>query len=516
MPLLWFSLAFIFGIIASPHLPISLSTTWFILVVLTGFSLVEKKLFRLHPHPLLSKPIFNIPISLLVFAVMLGVNRFQSAMPESQSNEIFRLAGQSDVTLVGVVRSNPERSTFSTNAAITCEEVFLNDDRIPIDGKISVSLPRGFQIFYGDRVQITGAIESTLSPGELPITSWLGREGIFAEMEFPELQILESNQANPVLATLFRIRERANMLIFDMIPFPESAVFSGILLGIDNAIPEYLWNGYRASGIAHIVVISGFNISIIAILLFRMMNGMLRLKISLPLTLSLVVVYTILVGANTPVVRAAIMATIGLPAIIFGRRSVGIHNLSLAAALMLFMNPFLLWDISFQLSYLATLALLVMTDPIIRWITSRRRMDPDDQQNGKAPILAELVVSTLCASFAVFPILFRLTGTLSLVSIPANILVGPLQPPIMVIGGAALLVGFLSPLIGGMIAKMVWPLVALCNQIALRFSVHPSSLIYLPDWVFGVSLTAVIGTLGFFSWKQIMQFSIPADENALD
>jgi competence protein ComEC len=194
---------------------------------------------------------------------------------------------------------------------------------------------------------------------------------------------------------------------------------------------------------------------------------------------------------------------------------VGIHNLSLAAALMLFMNPFQLWDISFQLSFLATLSLLVMADPIIRRI-SRKRVKPEDQQNGKTPILTELVVSTLCASFAVFPVLFRLTGTLSLVSIPANILVGPLQPPIMVIGGAALLVGFLSPLIGGILAKMIWPLVALCNQIALRFSVHPSSLIYLPDWVFGVSLTAVIGTLAFFSWKQIKQFSIPADENALD
>ena len=236
MPLLWFSLAFIFGIIASPHLSLSISTTWVLLGILFALSITEKKLFRMHSHPLLNKPIFNIPISLLIFAAILGVNRFQSALPESKSSEIVRLVGQSDVTLVGVVRSIPERSRFSTNATITCEEVIQNDDRQPIGGKISVSLPQGFQIFYGDRVQITGAIKSSLSPGELPITSWLGREGIFAEMEFPEIQILETNQANPVIAALFRIRERANILIFDMIPFPESAVLSGILLGKDDEI----------------------------------------------------------------------------------------------------------------------------------------------------------------------------------------------------------------------------------------------------------------------------------------
>ena len=507
MPLFWIGLSFIIGIVAAPFIPFTHQIIWLLFILSFVFMFAEKRFFRSRAHPLRNNALFKIPFAFLLAACFSGLLVYNAALSQMQKNNIYQFADQPNAVLIGLVTSDPIKTTRYTSATITCHQVLIDGKNHRVHGKTRITLPQGFQITYGDVVEIKGDIKSTFKAGDPPSTSRAGREKVFTKIDYPDIKIAATNAGNPILSALFRMREGANRVIFDMMPFPESAVFSGILLGIESAIPEYLWNGYRASGIAHIIVISGFNISVITHLLFRVLNKSIRPRIALPLTIGAVILYTILVGADTPVVRAAIMATIGLPAANIGRKTISIHNLILAAACMLAFNPFLLWDISFQLSFLATLALQVMADPIINWTVNL--IYKNEEKRNNSHVLLELLITTVCASIAVFPILFRLTGTISLVSIPANILVGPLQPLIMTAGGMSVLVGLVSPLLGRVLGVFVWPLIAFCNQVALRFSVHPSSIVYLPNWIYYASLGLVILILGFFSLKQIASLSKP-------
>lgn len=505
MPLFWVGIAFIIGIAAASQIELSNQTILGIVLISLIVSYIEHRWSSKHHHPLLHRRLFKTPIAFLVFSSLMGFLIFQNHLPEMKKEHIFLYTGSEQATVVGLVQSDPVQTNRYTSAIVSATEMIVKGESKAVRGKIRVVLPQGIPLKYGDLVWMQGDLESTLETANLPHRSRDGRQKIFAKMDYPELEFIANDQGHPILSSLYRARERAHIAIFDMMPYPESAVLSGILLGLDTSIPEYLWNGYRASGIAHIIAISGFNISIFTHLLFRALEKKMQMRHALPITIVTVILYTILVGAETPVVRAAIMATIGLPAARIGRKTIGMHNLIIAATLMLAINPFLLWEISFQLSFLATLALQVMVDPINHWLISRFSKAKENKGN---PVL-DTITPTLCASFVVFPILFRMTGTISVVSLPANILVGPLQPFIMLGGGMAVAVSLISPIIGRIFGVLVWPFVAFCNQVALRLSVSPASTRYLPGWIYTLSLFFVISTLIFFSVIQIVNLSSP-------
>jgi len=203
------------------------------------------------------------------------------------------------------------------------------------------------------------------------------------------------------------------------------------------------------------------------------------------------------------------MAIIAYPAYQIGRRIIGIHNLTLAGAVMLLINPFLLWNISFQLSFLATLALLTLVDPIdnlIRRILEKKI--PAHSIDKLMPVVT-LFTTTFSASLVVFPVLFRLNAELSLISLFANFLIAPLQPLIMAAGGLAVLFGLVIPPIGRLLGMFAWPFVAFCDQVAIRLSMSDAAVISLPEYVFWIGLLLTIGVLIYSSYHQIFSFSTP-------
>jgi len=509
MPLFWFCLTIIIGIAAASLIVIPVSILWLIITISFLMGLLEIRYSRTRWHTVISNPIFRLPISFLILGLALGMNQFYRALPINNPRNITHYTNTPSVVVTGIVASDPKISNRYTSLTVDCEHVCINGNLIDVSGKMSISLPSGYHIQYGDRLQLKGNIKNTIPIGSPPTTSRKGQQRVFTEMVFPEIEVVGYNHGNPILASLYYLRKQAHTNLMNLMPFPESAVLSGILLGIDTSIPDYLWNGYRTSGTVHIIVISGFNISIITILLYKMFRRSLRRMWVLPMIFLAIIFYTILTGADQPVIRAAIMALFGLPAHQFGRRAVGIHSLSIAAALMLIINPFLLWDISFQLSFIATLSLLTMVTPINCWISEKITCLINKDKSEKLLPIIDFFVTTICASFSVFPILFKITGTVSTVSLIANLLILPPQPLIMISGGLAVITSLISPLLGSLFAKISWPFLAFCNQVALRSSIHPAAAIPLADWVFWASLAAPGGGLLFFSIKQIAEFSTP-------
>jgi len=217
--------------------------------------------------------------------------------------------------------------------------------------------------------------------------------------------------------------------------------------------------------------------------------------------------YTILVGGDAPVVRAAIMGGLSLFARQVGRRQHGLNSLAFTAAVMLLANPLLLWDAGFQLSFAATLGLVLYAEPwskafegwLERWmqtITAQR----------VSSMASEYLLLTLAAQLTTLPILAYHFHRISWISLPANLAILPAQPPVMAVGGLAVLLGLFIPAIGQVLAYAAWPFVAFTIRMVGWFAGHAEGVLTLgwfhPGWVF-VFYGVLFGIT--FYWDQLKE-----------
>jgi competence protein ComEC len=222
------------------------------------------------------------------------------------------------------------------------------------------------------------------------------------------------------------------------------------------------------------------------------------------LTLLCIAVYTLMVGAGASAVRAALMGGIALFAVQLGRRQAGLNTLALVAALMALFNPFILWDVGFQLSFLATLGLVLYAAPLSEAFTRLAgRYLPEQSARRLSKPAGEYLLFTLAAALTTLPVIAYHFRRLSLVSIPANAAVLPAQPPLMVLGGASLLAGLALEPLGQLAAYLTWPFAAYTIRMAELFASLPNSAIPLGEvpllWV-TLFYVALFGLT--FSWSK--------------
>jgi competence protein ComEC len=208
----------------------------------------------------------------------------------------------------------------------------------------------------------------------------------------------------------------------------------GLLLGDKSSLNKELENEFRRAGVIHIIVLSGYNITLVAeffMWIFQKISRRLRFAI----TAAAIILFAIMVGAGATVIRASIMTLLVLFAKSQGRMSDISRALVFAAFLMILQNPrILMFDYSFALSFLSTCALIYIAPIIERllvFITDRWK-------------LRELVVSTLSTQLFVLPLLLYRSGDISVVSLPVNLLVLPFVSITMFSGFVTVVVSFVS------------------------------------------------------------------------
>ncbi|MEJ2601096.1 MAG: ComEC/Rec2 family competence protein, partial [Anaerolineales bacterium] len=180
-------------------------------------------------------------------------------------------------------------------------------------------------------------------------------------------RLLLHDQGNFLLAWVYALKRRALGTVYQIFPDPEASLMAGILLGVETGIPGPVQQAFQATGTSHIIAISGFNITILAGLfstLFVKLLGKRRRYLAAGLSAAAIGLYTIRVGAEAAVVRAALMGALALFARQVGRQQDGLNSLGLVAALMALANPNILWDVGFQLSFMATLGLVLYAEPL--------------------------------------------------------------------------------------------------------------------------------------------------------
>lgn len=205
------------------------------------------------------------------------------------------------------------------------------------------------------------------------------------------------------------LRETISITVRQSLPEPQASLLLGTLLGVTSGFPATFYEALRATGTLHVVVVSGYNISVLINTLARLLI-VFPLKIRFGITLAFIVFFVLLVGPEAPVIRAAIMGSIALLATVLGRQGDAMRALIFVAVVMLVFNPNWLTDLSFQLSFLATLGLILIF-PLL-----------DQIFPGRGVILREDLLVTLSAQIMVWPLLAYSFGRISLVSPLVNAL----------------------------------------------------------------------------------------------
>jgi len=480
LPLLWLSLAFLGGVAAASLIfPDQLHS---VILLLVGLCVLGAEMYwARHSHYLeRRRQWLPLPVGVLVLVAALGMLRVQTARFTATPADAAWYNGSDEIRLVARVIAPPLPGERFSQVRVQAEQI-LAAPAVPVQGKILLWLPNSYEVEYGDRLLVSGELQTPEEDDDFSYKEYLARQGIHSLMPFPKTRLLEKNRGNPLLAGLYGLREHAWRTLRQIIPMPESSIFAGILLGIHSDIPDYLYQAYQASGTAHILVISGFNISILAAIFLRFFRRILPYGWDALGALLAICLYTLMVGGQPPVVRAAIMGCLALPAYLFGRRLLGLHTLAFTAALMLLVNPGLISDVSFQLSFLATLGIFCFAEPlqILFQSLADRTMSEEVAERWSAPLMEYLLI-TLAAQLAALPAIIYHFGYFSVYSLLANLLILPVQPAIMILGGIAMLAGMLWEPLGQGLGWLAWWPARYSDQMAIFLGGLPGALVSVP------------------------------------
>ncbi len=242
-------------------------------------------------------------------------------------------------------------------------------------------------------------------------------------------------------------------------------------------------DAFQRTGTTHIIAISGFNIAILAGLFTGITTRLLGRKWGSIAALVGISSYTILVGADAAVVRAAIMGAAGVFGGMFGRRQNGLNSLGMAALAMMLHDPNFPWDVGFQLSIAATLGLVLYAQPIEEWFLDvmKGRVAEEKAERLIGPI-SEFFLFTIIAQVMTLPIMAYHFGGISWIALIANPLILPVQSLVMILGGLAMLGGMLVPGLGRLLAVVAAPFVTYTIKVVTLLARLPGGDFTLPKF----------------------------------
>jgi len=505
MALIYLSSAFLAGIYLGARLSPSFSFIWpwfipaLLLLLLSRYK----------------RPLLWVGLCLVVFAA--GLLRFEASVSSVDQDKLSYYNGQK-VELVGVVVSDAEPAGQGVKLHISARKIKLDglSEMMSVSGKALVRLPRFPEYRYGDMLRLTGKLEAPLSQGQNFDSDdychdYLARQGIYASMYYPKAEFIEGGHGSAVMGWLASVRNRLSRSLAEALPEPQASLAQSLLLGQRTQLPSDLYADFTRSGTAHILAISGSNISIVAGILLSLGIWLFGRRRSIYILLALLGVwlYVMLSGMQPPAVRAAIMASLFLAALHLGRQRSMATALAFAAAVMVGVQPSVLWDVGFQLSFLAVAGLVFLWPPLqdlSRGLVGKTLGD------GRLASLGNLVGDSftvgLAAVLATWLLIAYTFGYVSLTSLPATLLALPALAFIIVIAALAGVLGLFAPPLAVAVGWLGWLFLTYMIKVVEGFAALPlaSVDVRMPGgWVWGyyLALSAILwlgSRRGWWQW----------------
>lgn len=299
-----------------------------------------------------------------------------------------------------------------------------------LTSKILVKVKRYGNFKIGEVCNFRGTILEPENFEDFDYKEYLKNKGVYFILEYPEIVCDGSRKGFFLRNILSDFKQKVIAIGEKNLKEPQLSLFLGILMGEKRIFSESFEKGIRVCGVSHIVAASGYNITIIIILVQSVLK-FLPLKYRLVVTMFFIWSFCLLAGLSPSIVRACIMASISLLALYFGRQN-SIHiSLALTCAIFIFFTPRIVFDIGFQLSLFATLGLVYLSPIVANLFLFIFKKT--------ISLFEEFLIPTLSCTLVTLPVVIGTFKTLTIWSVFANVLVLPVVEATMSTGLLALL-----------------------------------------------------------------------------
>jgi competence protein ComEC len=434
--------------------------------ILLLLSLLSALILLLIPANLKNRKGLKLSLLMLSFLFLgvLNINLYLN--PDQGTNHIIHYAGKENMIIEGVISENPEVSPDKTEITVSATRVIRDDSDVHVEGLVRLSVKNFMTFAYGDYVRFKVRLKAPhnfKNPGGFDYERYLRYEGISVRgfINDPSgIVVIRENQGNVLKTRLEKFRQRLKKIIRDNSLSPDGEIIQAMILGDQKEIPKDVMEKFNKTGTSHIIAISGFNIGIIAVLsmfivqLIMKSSSYLLLRFNMNVVSAVfaiipVVFYTFIAGMGMSVVRAAIMGVTFMIAIIMGKERDLYNTLALAAFIILVTFPYALFDISFQLSFMAVWAILFITPRLME-----RLPEVDHTVKSKylifnintlRNVFIFLIVS-VSATLGTLPLIVYYFNRVSTIVILSNIAVVPVLGVIAIpVSTAIILAALISP-----------------------------------------------------------------------
>jgi competence protein ComEC len=385
---------------------------------------------------------------------------YQASLPSGDAS-CLSFYNDKKVEIKGVIKTDPEVRDKTTHILLSDIKILGDNGWQEVSEDALLFVPRYPTYEYGDVLKVTGKLETPPQLDDFDYKDYLSQQGIYSTMSYPkDIEILERGKGEKPLEWVYWLRNRLFQTLAKVLPEPQASLAQGIILGIRYTIPQSIKDAFVRTGTAHILAISGVNLSIVAGMLLSIGIWLFgrRRHIYIWLSLSTIWLYTLLTGMNPPVVRGAIMASLFLTAELVGRQRTAITSLAFAAAIMVGINPQILWDASFQLSFLSMAGLIFLAPPFQG--LGRKGIIATIGEKGIVVALTNIISDsfsvTLAATIAVWPVIAHYFGIISFAGPLATFLALPALTGIIGAGALAGLIGLFALHIAQAIGWLAW------------------------------------------------------------
>ncbi len=462
---------FVFGIFSRSFLPVHLPEILLLLIISLAVCLIGRRGGAASSAP------YVLCAGIFLFLFACGALRMEHAS-WSERNPAFEAQLGEIHSFSGIVVREVEEKERTVRAYVAVGDELL-----------LVTAHKGTQLAYGDGVEVRGTLAlpekfATELGRTFDYPGYLRARGVHYVLPFAQVKVTQKDAGNPVLGALFRFKQRFLHNIESVVQEPEAGLSAGLLLGVRQSLPQELEAVFRTSGITHIVVLSGYNIMLVVIFVTYVLSFLLPQKMRLIFGLIAIALFACMVGLSATVLRASIMAGLILVAQFLGRTYAVLRALAVCGCLMLAFNPYLLvFDVGFQLSFVATLGLILLAPHL----HSYARFLPE------ALGLREFFTATLATQIFVLPILLYQIGQFSVVSVIVNLLVLPMVPLAMFLTFTTGMLGFIAVPLAEACAYLAYASLWYIIAVARFFAGLPFASFTFPPFPFVFVVAAYIG-----------------------
>ncbi len=436
------------------------------------------------------------PVIILFFFI--GMARFlhsDAVSPLDISRHIDKTMVISGVVSDISYMTRTDETTTINRYVLTVDKakMFGNNLKIPVDGALALTVLNkepGILLTYGDWLEVAGkvtALHGYNNPGMIDTVSALKRQGISARMSVKssQIKVLKHDESFSGKALIASIRGVFAAKILKAMPEADAAILSGMLFGGYDGIKKSVLEDFAATGLIHILSVSGSHISLVAgfIVATGNMLGLGR-KVTYPAAVLIILLYSMLSGLTSPVIRSAMMGIIALAAVGLGRQKQSAAALALAALIMVCYQPALIYDISFQLSFSSTAGLIFLYPATVKYFSFIPRF------------LAIPFSVTLAAQLGTLPFIAWYFNSISLSSVLANLIILPPVEVVIILGLIGCVTAVLSPLIGNFLLVLASLLIGMVAKLTSLLAALPGSKVYLPPF----SVIGIAGYYGLLLW----------------